>query len=53
MEQTKKSTVQNTTVKTNGDDGWGGGCPWWIFGNEQSAENDLKDKFNVIEDEED
>ena len=24
-------------------------CPVWIFGNEDSADNDLKEKFEVVE----
>lgn len=27
------------------------GCPFWFFGNEDSADNDLKENFEVIEDE--
>lgn len=27
------------------------GCTVWIFGNEDSADNDLKDKVNIKEDE--
>lgn len=27
------------------------GCPIWIFGNEESADNDLKEKFEVVDDE--
>lgn len=27
------------------------GCPFWFFGNEDSADNDLKEKFEVIDDE--
>ena len=27
----------------------GAGCPVWIFGNEDSADNDLKKKFEVVE----
>ena len=29
------------------------GCPVWIFGNEDSADNDLKEKFEVVDDEKD
>lgn len=27
------------------------GCPFWFFGNEESADNDLKEKFEVVDDE--
>ena len=27
------------------------GCPFWFFGNEDSADNDLKEKFEVVNDE--
>lgn len=27
----------------------GAGCPVWIFGNEDSADNDLQKKFEVVE----
>ena len=26
-------------------------CPFWFFGNEDSADNDLKEKFEVVDDE--
>lgn len=28
-----------------------GGCPWWIFGNKKSSDKDLKEKFEVIDEE--
>lgn len=27
------------------------GCPFWFFGNENSVDNDLKEKFEVVDDE--
>lgn len=27
------------------------GCPLWIFGNEESADNDLKDKVEIKDEE--
>ena len=27
----------------------GPSCPFWFFGNENSADNDLKKKFEVVE----
>lgn len=29
----------------------GSSCPLWIFANKTSADNDLKDKFEVVDDE--
>lgn len=50
----EKSKTLNSTKETinnlNGDWG-GGGCSFWIFGDEKSADNDLKDKFDIVEDE--
>lgn len=43
-----KEHLQDERVKSD----WGGSsCPWWIFGNKQSADNDLKGKFEVVDDE--
>ena len=27
------------------------GCPVWIFGDENSADTDMKEKFNIVDDE--
>lgn len=53
MEETKANVICDKDVKTSGDDGWGSGCPFWFLGNEKSADADLKEKFEVAEDEKD
>ena len=30
---------------------WTPSCPWWIFGDKDSADKDLKEKFEVVDDE--
>lgn len=32
------------------NDTWGGHCSFWFFGNEDSADNDLKKKFEICDD---
>ena len=52
MEETKKTNLSNGT-KQNTDDGLGmPGCPFWFFGDENSADNDLKKKFEVVDEKE-
>lgn len=49
MEETKTtnpSTVKNEERKDTP------GCLLWIFGDEDSADNDLKQKFEIVDDEE-
>lgn len=50
MEDTKKIDFSNRPKEVKGDT-WGAGCPFWFFGNENSADNDLKEKFEVVNDE--
>lgn len=48
MEKTKKvDTTKEVIVGTTDIPS----CPWWIFADKNSADNDLKDKFDIIEDE--
>lgn len=51
MEKSKTLDTTKETVKnSNGD--WGGtSCPWWIFGNKKSADNDLKEQFEIVDNE--
>ena len=49
MEETKTNVIAKGTEEQRGDIG---GCPWWIFGDDDSADNDLKQKFEIIDDEE-
>lgn len=51
MEKTEKVNSAKETDERVKNDTWGGGCPWWIFGNKNSADKDLKEKFEVVEDE--
>lgn len=53
MENAKKTNPANEVaderVKRTG--GGGSSCSFWIFGDDESADNDLKDTFEVIDDE--
>ena len=49
MEETKTNVTAKGTEEQRGDIG---GCPWWIFGDDDSADNDLKQKFEIVDDEE-
>lgn len=51
MENTKKTNPTKETDERVKNDTWGSGCPFWIFGDKDSADNDLKDKFEVVDDE--
>lgn len=51
MEKTEKVNPNEKSDERVKNDTWGGSCPWWIFGDEKSADNDLKGKFEVVEDE--
>lgn len=48
MEDAKKIDFSDRPKEVKNGIG-GAGCPWWIFGNEDSADNDLKEKFEVVE----
>ena len=49
MEETK--TTHSSTVKEEQREG-SPGCALWIFGDADSADNDLKQKFEIVDDEE-
>lgn len=52
----EKSKTLNPNEKPNErvkNTSGGSGCPFWIFGDKDSANNDLNKKFEIIEDEED
>ena len=52
MEKAKAIDFSNRPADNEVRNGIGGSsCPIWIFGNEDSADNDLKEKFEVIDDE--
>lgn len=48
MEKSKKASFSE---QPNDERNVIGGCPWWIFGDENSADNDLKEKFEVVDEE--
>lgn len=48
MEETKKTNTAKEVVVGTADVP---GCPWWIFADKNSADNDLKEKFEIVEDE--
>ena len=51
MEETKKIDISNRPSNEERNGIGGAGCPVWIFGDEKSADTDMKEKFNIIEDE--
>lgn len=50
MEETK--TTHSSTVKNEEQREGSPSCMLWIFGDEDSADNDLKQKFEIVDDEE-
>lgn len=52
----EKSTATNIAKENIGLSDDGGthvpSCPFWILGDEDSAKNDLDDKFEIVDDEE-
>lgn len=50
MEDAKKIDFSNRPNNEERNGIGGAGCPWWIFGNEDSADNDLKKKFEICDD---
>lgn len=48
MEETK---IHNSSNKSTEERNIGINCPWWIFGDKNSADNDLKEKFEVVDEE--
>lgn len=53
MEKAKKTNPnEKSTEQVRNNDDWGStSCPWWIFADKKSADNDLKEKFEIVEDE--
>lgn len=51
MEKTKKIDISDrpTNEKRNGVGG--GSCPFLWFGDKKSADTDMKEKFNIVDDE--
>lgn len=49
MEDAKKIDFSERPKEVKNGIG-GAGCPVWIFGNEDSADNDLKKKFEICDD---
>lgn len=48
MEEAKKIDFSDRPKDVKNDT-WIPSCPVWIFGNKDSADNDLKKKFEVVE----
>lgn len=51
MENTKKVNPNEKSTEQVKKDWGGAGCPFWFFGNEDSAKKDLKGKFEIVDDE--
>lgn len=51
MEKAEKVNYVKETDERVKNDTWTPSCPFWIFGNEDSAKKDLDDKFEVADDE--
>lgn len=51
MEKSEKvNSAKEADERVRND--WGGAhCPFWFFGNKDSAKNDLKNKFEIVDDE--
>lgn len=52
MENSKATNPTKETDERVKNDTWTPSCPFWFFGNEDSAKKDLDEKFEVIDDEE-
>ena len=46
MEESKKIDLSKRPIGERAVDP---SCPWWILGNEKSADNDLKSKFEIVD----
>jgi hypothetical protein len=52
MEKTEKTILQDERPIEQVKGDWGvGGCSFWIFGDDDSARNDLKEKFEIRKEE--
>ena len=52
MENAKKTDFSGRPIDVNMKNPIGGaGCSFWFFGNEDSADNYLKKKFEIVDDE--
>lgn len=51
MEKSEKIDLSNRPNNEERNGIGGASCPWWIFGNEKSADADMKEKFEIIDDE--
>ena len=51
MEKSKKIDLSNRPADQEQTKDWigGAGCPVWIFGNGESADNDMKEKFEIVD----
>lgn len=53
MEKSKTIDISNrpNEIRHDNDDTWVPSCPLWILGDEKSADKDMKEKFNIVDDE--
>lgn len=48
MEKAEKIDFSNRPKDTMNESGGMPHCPFWFFGNEESADKDLKDNFEIV-----
>ena len=48
MEKTKNIDISNRPKDQKNDINIPG-CPFWFFGNDESANNDMKEKFEIVD----
>lgn len=53
MEKAEKVNINEKPTEQVKNGIGGSSCPFWFFGNEDSAKKDLDDKFEIVDDEED
>lgn len=51
MENAEKIDISGRPSNEERNGIGGASCGFWIFGNEKSADNDMKEKFEVVDDE--
>ena len=53
MENAEKIDMSSRPAEKGTREGIGGaGCPFWFFGDEKSADSDMREKFEVVDDDE-
>lgn len=51
MEEAKKIDISNRPSNEERNGIGGSSCSFWFFGDEKSADTDMKEKFNIVDDE--